>query len=66
MKVENSVWNILRKDNYTEEGIKKIEGLYDAIERLCMSSTNPKDIELLSDGINENLYEVMDILDELK
>lgn len=63
--MENNVWKILGKSKYTKDGQIKIEQLYDAIERICGASKN-KDIKTLSDGINETLYEVMDILDELK
>jgi len=60
--MENKVWTVLQKEKWTEEGVKDIENLHDAIVRI-FEKADKEDMQILARGINANLFEVMDILD---
>jgi hypothetical protein len=61
--MDKKVWDILQKDKWTKEGQKELEDLFNAINSICDVARH-KDMVILCKGIDEHLYEVMDILDE--
>jgi len=60
--MENKVWTVLQKEKWTEEGVKDIENLHDAIARIS-EKADKEDMQVLARGINTNLFEVIDILE---
>lgn len=62
--MEHKVWSILKKDKYTEEGIKKMEQIYDFIDVLKMRIGLLPMRELFND-LNEYSDETFWILNNL-
>lgn len=60
--MENRVWTALQKDKWTDDGVRFIESLHDAIVRI-FEKADKEDMQILARGIDTNLFEVMDILD---
>ena len=61
--IEKDVWTILNKEKWNNEGVRHIENLHDAIVRI-FEKADIKDLQILSLGIDTNLYEVINILTE--
>jgi len=59
--MENKVWDILRKDKYTEEGQRYFEELGNIIDSIS-NKINLEELEELSIAIDEHLYEVMNLI----
>ena len=64
LKMDHKVWSILLKDRYTEDGIKKMEQIYDFIEVLVNKIGLLPMKELFNDW-NEHSNETFWILDKL-
>ena len=58
---EHNVWKILKKDRYTEEGIKKMEQIYDFLS-VMKNTLGDLTIQEFFNMLNENNDEVFFIL----
>lgn len=58
---EHNVWKILKKDRYTEEGIKKMERIYDFLS-VMKNTLGDLTIQEFFNMLNENNDEVFFIL----
>jgi hypothetical protein len=62
--MDHKVWNIFIKDKYTEEGVKRIEQIYDFIEAM-IKQVGILQMKELFNMWNENSDETFWILDML-
>ena len=62
--MEHKVWSILKKDRYTDEGIKKMEQIYDFIE-VMINKVGLLPMKELFNDWNEYVDETFWILSEL-
>ena len=58
---EHNVWKILKKDRYTEEGMKKMEQIYDFLS-VMKNTLGDLTIQEFFNMLNENNDEVFFIL----
>lgn len=61
---EHNVWKILKKDRYTEEGIKRIESIYDFLATM-QKTVGELPMRELFNMWNENSDETFLILSQL-
>ena len=61
---EHNVWKILKKDRYTEEGVKRIEGIYDFFAAM-QKTVGELPMRELFNMWNENSDETFLILSQL-
>lgn len=61
---EHNVWKILKKDRYTEEGIKRIESIYDFLAAM-QKTVGELPMRELFNMWNENSDETFLILSQL-
>ena len=61
---EHNVWKILKKDRYTEEGIKKMEQIYDFLS-VMKNTLGDLTIQEFFNMLNENNDEVFFILSSM-
>ena len=61
--MKKDVWAFLNKEKWTEGGVKHVENIHNAIVGI-IEKADIEDLRILKLAIDENLYEVMDILAE--
>lgn len=60
----HEVWNILKRDKYTDKGAETIEKLHETLFDIY-EKISTEDLQGLKNAMNDHLYETIDILNHL-